>query len=143
MKNVLIILILFIYTGCQTNTTNKNKADKKEGTAKIELHQDFHNFGNLQAGETVAFSFKIKNSGNASLFIEKVETDCGCIKVEYPEEAIAPGKSDFMEVIFNSAGETGKVYKSITIFSNAENKEIKLAVAASVKNKMINLYSKI
>ncbi len=142
MKNVLIILILVSFLSCQTKTGKQNNTDQKVGVAKIEVVQDFHNFGNLQAGETVAFSFKIKNIGNTSLFIEKIETDCGCIHAEYPKEAIEAGESDFIEIVFNSAGETGRIYKSISIFSNAENKEIKLAIAATVNNEMINLYSK-
>ena len=141
MRKLLIIVILFVTIACTHNQAKSTKSSTEGGIAKFEFLQDFHNFGNLQAGETVAFSFEFKNSGNSKLLIEQIKTDCGCIQVEYPKEKIEPGESAYIEIIFNSAGETGRIYKSITVYSNTEVKETTLAIAATVENELINLYT--
>ena len=141
MRIVTFIIICLLALACVNNKSNSADSPKEEGIAKFEILQDFHNFGDLKAGETVAFSFEIKNTGNTGLLIKKLETDCGCIDVEYPKEKINPDDSAYIEVIFNSAGEVGRVYKTITVFTNAEE-EGSLAISATVKNELINLYSK-
>jgi len=142
MKHLLFILILLGTAGCQ-GTSNKTarQTRKKPGTVKFVFQEEFHNFGPLQAGEVVVYSFAVKNEGTAGLKMENAKTDCGCITVDYPNETIQPGKTGYVDVEFNSAGETGNVYKEIVITTNAEKKEIKLAIAAQVKNELINIYS--
>jgi hypothetical protein len=142
MKNQVLIILLCTVFACQ-NTGKKEAAPATEnqGTAKFGFQEEFHNFGLLQAGEVVAYSFQFTNTGDGSLVIEKVEADCGCIKVNFPKEAIAPGKTSWVEVVLNTAGETGQVYQELEVFANTDAGKIKLAVAATVQNEMINLYS--
>lgn len=143
MTKLAAILLIFTVLGCKS--TGKEKSNKKltkEGTPKFEFQEEFHNFGKLQAGEVVAYSFHFTNTGDGPLVIERVEKDCGCMEANFPHKPIQAGESDFIEVVFNSAGETGKVYKELIIHSNAEKDEPKLAIAAMVDNEIINLYSK-
>ena len=143
MTKLAAILLIFTVLGCKS--TGKEKSNKKltkEGTPKFEFQEEFHNFGSLQAGEVVAYNFQFKNSGDGILTIQKIDSDCGCLVVNFPKEEIAPGKSDYIEVIFNSAGETGNVLKEFEIYANIPAGTINLAIAATVKNEIINLYSK-
>lgn len=143
MKTIGPIILLLLAFACQNATQKKQESSSEnQGVPKFAFLQEFHNFGTLQAGEIVAYSFQFTNTGDADLMIEKAESDCGCITVEFPREAIQPGKAGNVEVIFNSAGEVGKVYKEIILFSNVEQKETKLAIAATVQNELINIYSK-
>ena len=142
MKQLLFILILLGTAGCQGTSNKKDsQAKKKQGTVKFVFQEEFHNFGPLQAGEVVVYSFAVKNSGTAGLKMKNAKSDCGCITVDYPKEIIQPGETGYVDVEFNSAGETGNVYKEIVMTTNADKKEVKLAIAAHVKNELINIYS--
>jgi len=143
MKNITAIAMLLVLVSCQNkNSQPSDKTTTNSGTPKFEFQEEFYNFGGLQAGEVAAYSFRFKNSGNGPLIIDKIESDCGCVTVHFPQKPIAPGKSDFIEVVFNSAGETGRVYKEIIVFANTLPPTTKLAIAATVNNELINLYSK-
>ncbi|WP_299580199.1 DUF1573 domain-containing protein [uncultured Sunxiuqinia sp.] len=143
MKYLATICVLLIALSCQ-NSSRKGavKTSTKTGTPKFEIQERFYNFGQLQAGEVVAYSFHFTNSGDGALLIEKVETDCGCLNTHFPKEPVAPGESGYIEVVFNSAGETGRVYKELQVVANTQPEITKLAVAATVENELINLYSK-
>ncbi|WP_339736721.1 DUF1573 domain-containing protein [uncultured Sunxiuqinia sp.] len=143
MKNTTAIFMLFILVGCQSkNSKPSDKTTSNSGTPKFEFQEEFYNFGSLQAGEVVAYNFQFTNLGDGVLMIDKIESDCGCITSHFPEKPIDPGTSDFIEVVFNSAGETGRIYKEIRIYANTQPEISKLTIAATVENEIINLYSK-
>ena len=142
MKRLATIGFLFFACACQTTTKRApEETSSNQGKAKFAFQQEFHNFGTLQAGETVAFSFRFTNTGTAGLIIEKAESDCGCITVKYPQGSIKPGEQNRVEVVFNSAGEVGRIYKEVILISNAEQRETKLAIGAKVENEWINIYN--
>lgn len=142
MKKIIAISFL-ILIACQNRQKESSTGSKdQDGIPEFEFREEFHNFGSLQAGEVVAYSFQFTNSGTGSLEIEEIEKDCGCLEVNYPLQPIAVGETDFIEVVFNSDGETGRVYKELLIHSNAKSSPAKLAIAATVENEIINLYSK-
>lgn len=135
--------MLLVLAGCQSkNSKPSDKTTTNSGTPEFEFQEEFYNFGSLQAGEVVAYSFQFTNPGDGVLIIEKIESDCGCITSHFPEEPIEPGISDFIEIVFNSAGETGRIYKEIRVYANTQPEISKLAIAATVENEIINLYSK-
>ena len=135
--------MLLVLAGCQSkNSKPSDKTTTNSGTPEFEFQEEFYNFGSLQAGEVVAYSFQFTNLGDGALIIDKIESDCGCITSHFSEEPIDPGTSDFIEVVFNSAGETGRIYKEIMVYANTQPAISKLAIAATVENEIINLYSK-
>ncbi|MEL7587399.1 MAG: DUF1573 domain-containing protein [Prolixibacteraceae bacterium] len=138
-----IVTLMFLY-GC-TGTKNRDAGqhEKNTGTATVAFQEEFHNFGSLVAGEVAVYSFALNNTGTTALIIQKAETDCGCVTIDYPDTAIKPGETGYLDVTFNSSGETGKIYKEIIVTTNAAGeKEVKLSITAQVKNDMINIYSK-
>ncbi|HKJ42566.1 MAG TPA: DUF1573 domain-containing protein [Sunxiuqinia sp.] len=143
MKTIVAILLILLGVACQNSESRHKKATNEiNGTPKFEFQEEFHNFGSLEAGEVVAYNFKFTNTGDGTLHIKKAEAECGCLTVNFPKKGIAPGQSDFIEVVFNSAGETGTIYKDVVLFSNAAEANTKLTISAQVKNEVINLYSK-
>jgi len=142
-RNFIVILTLsFLFGSCSRTEKPAAESQKNTESPAFVFPEEFHNFGSLQAGEIVSYSFCFKNTGPSGINVENTETDCGCITVDYPKEEILSGDSAYIDVIFNSAGEAGKVYKEVTISMNADGKKkIKLAIAALVKNELINIYS--
>ncbi|TDN97183.1 DUF1573 domain-containing protein [Sunxiuqinia elliptica] len=143
MNKLFSIALVLILSACQNNTKQNNKQGQADtAVGEFAFQEEFHNFGNLQAGEVVAYSFQFENSGEGKLIINRIETDCGCIETHFPKEAVATGQKGLIEVVFNTAGETGKVYKELLIYSNTKEEPEKLAIAANVENEFIKLYSK-
>jgi hypothetical protein len=139
MKRILLAYALFSLLACQNRNTREGSsaAGNPEEEAKFEIHKEFHNFGTLQDGEIVSYSFWFKNSGEAPLLVTGTDTDCGCIQVSVPEKMTMPGDSAYVEVVYNSAGDVGKVLKTVTVFGNTEKKKVQFHIVANVKNKWI------
>lgn len=135
---ILVIVVAFSCSQAKKQAPSSEK-EKVEGLAKFVNQEEFHNFGDLQDGEVVSYSFWFKNQGDATLKITGSETDCGCIQLTVPEKDIMPGDSAYIDVMYNSAGDVGQVLKTVTLFTNADKKEIKLYIQANVKNKWIDL----
>ena len=140
MKTSFILLIFFGLTSCKSTVKTDQSASQIIGNPKFAIQEEIHNFGTVQTGELVSYSFKFSNTGNRDLVIKNIEVDCGCLRIEYPKEAVKSGDYNYIEVLFDSAGEVGKVLKEVRIYTNAGEKAISLIVTANVENELFNLY---
>ena len=143
-----ITILTFVLTGliissCNSGTKKTLPSEKSQqsGAAKFAFSEEIHNFGTLNAGEIVSFTFVFKNTGTKTLTITDVDSGCGCTEVNIPERTILPGEEGQIEVIYNSAGEVGRTLKTVTLFSNAEQPQKQLFIKANVKNDRIKIYS--
>lgn len=144
LKYINLLAIVFLMLAACSSGEKKAQPAKKEtgtGVAKFVFSEELHNFGSLTAGEIVAFTFTFKNGGTKSLTIKEIKTSCGCTEVKMPNKPIGPGEEGYLEVIYNSAGETGKQLHTITIFSDADQPKKQLYIRATVKNELIEIYS--
>jgi hypothetical protein len=134
---------LILISSCSSGPKKRLPAnqDNETGVAKFVFSEEIHNFGSLKAGEIVSFTFVFRNEGTKTLTIRNVDSGCGCTEVKIPNKEIEPGKEGQIEVIYNSAGEVGKQLKTITLFSNAEQKQKQLFIKANVTNELIEIYS--
>ncbi|HZL08944.1 MAG TPA: DUF1573 domain-containing protein [Prolixibacteraceae bacterium] len=136
-----MVFILFLFGSCNSETKKTaptNKSDES-GVAKFVFSEEIHNFGSLNAGEVVSFTFVFRNEGTKTLTITGFDSGCACTEVNIPDKIIFPGQEGQIEVIYNSAGEVGKQFKTITVFSNAKTKQ--LIIKANVTNEVIEIYS--
>ncbi|RIJ45877.1 DUF1573 domain-containing protein [Maribellus luteus] len=141
MRNIAGILILILAVSCspgkkrQDKTSDQSVADKQ---TTIVFDTDVYDFGTLKAGEMVVCTFTFTNTGTADYRIENIETECGCIEVQFPQEAVKPGQKGNVEVEFDSSGMVGREYKTIEIHGNS--KELKhLAIFAQVENDLLKI----
>ena len=142
--NSFVIIGLFaIFTTCINPAKIKTKvapeifSTKKKGPGRIVFDKEIHNFGTLKEGEIISYSFRFRNSGDSPFNIVKVEKSCGCIGVNYSSNAIMPGDSSIVEIVFNSAGEWGNLIREATIeTSDGEHKALK--IGAYIDNKQFN-----
>ena len=140
----LTFLMLFILANsCHSGTqkTAPTANTNESGVAKFVISEEIHNFGSLNAGEVVSFTFIFKNEGTRNLVITDIDSGCGCTKVNIPNKTIEPGQEGQLEVIYDSAGEVGKQLKVITVFSNAEPKQKQLYIKANITNEVIEINS--
>jgi hypothetical protein len=108
--------------------------------AKIQFSEVKHDFGNVQeAGGPVSCVFTFKNTGNAPLVIQNVETSCGCTSPEYTKEPVRPGKSGIVKATFDPSGRPNYFDKNLTVISNAENNRVILNIKGNVEAKVLTI----
>ncbi len=110
---------------------NEITADDNADTvnvAKIAFETPTYDFGEIEEGERVQYSFKFKNTGKKPLIIKSATATCGCTIPKPSKTPIAPGKIGEIPVTFNSSGKGPTVTKTITVVSNAypNTTEVKL-----------------
>jgi hypothetical protein len=141
MKKTVFIISVVLIISCHgkkpENKTNES-FPAKETVTEFEVNEEIHNFGKLNAGEIVIFSFVLKNKGKADLIIKKAEGDCGCITIKVDNKPVSPGKEKIIEVCFDTSGLFGKQYKPIEIEANTNEKIKTIAIVAEVKNEILD-----
>jgi hypothetical protein len=108
--------------------------------AKLQFANTKHDFGNVkEANGPVSHVFTFKNTGNAPLVIQNVETSCGCTSPEYTKEPVLPGKSGIVKATFDPSGRPSYFDKTLTVVSNAENNRVVLNIKGNVEAKVLTV----
>ena len=106
--------------------------DDKTRMPKMEFEQTTHDFGKLIQGEKVSFTFKFKNTGNASLVLAEVVPSCSCTVAQFTKTPVQPGEEGTITVNFNTETKKGVVRNSVTVQANTYPSETKLEMTAMV-----------
>lgn len=129
MKKQLLIIpfILFLFSlGIFLNSCishNITSIKSKNDSAVFRFVSTTKNFGYIKEGFVSNYTFEFENTGNANLLIDTVETECNCTVADYSTNSIMPNDKGFIKVIFKSSGNLGSFNKTITVFSNATEKQ--------------------
>lgn len=118
-----------------TSTINNNLSATENSDIqepKIKFKSTDHEFGTIIEGESVAYTFRYTNNGNADLVITDAKASCGCTVPKFSKEPIPPGGKGEVEIIFNSAGREGKVNKTITVLANTQPNTHTLRITGEV-----------
>jgi hypothetical protein len=110
-------------------------ADGEDGKArmpKMEFEQTTHDFGKLIQGEKVSYTFKFKNTGNASLVVSAVVPSCSCTVAQFTKTPILPREEGTVTVNFNTETKKGMVHNSVVVQANTYPSETKLTLTAMV-----------
>ena len=119
--------IIALFIACNSNKTATDTSQKdtvavqidSTSAAAITFEQITYDFGQVNEGDKVSYQFKFKNTGKSPLIISNAMASCGCTAPDYPKTPVAPGQDGLISVLFNSANQSGKQNKIITITSNA------------------------
>ncbi len=132
MKKILIFLlpILFIFS-CSSDEKKSVQVDTGD-TTTVDFYNSEFDFGTIDQGEQVSYSYKFKNTGKKPLLIREVHTSCGCTASSYSKEPVSPGEDGFVDVTFKSAGKRGNQYKVITVVGNTDPEKIELIIKGNV-----------
>ncbi len=108
-------------------------------TTTIKFENDTYDWGTVMDGEKVTHVYKFTNTGNEPLIISNAKGSCGCTVPEWPKDAIAPGKSGEIKVVFNSQGKGAKGGKEdskrVTITANTDPADTYLTIKGKVDKK--------
>ncbi|MBK9735095.1 MAG: DUF1573 domain-containing protein [Saprospiraceae bacterium] len=105
----------------------------------IKFEEETYDWGKVMDGEKMTHVFKFKNTGKEPLIISNAKGSCGCTVPEWPKDAIAPGKSGEIKVVFDSKGK-GAVggkddSKRVTITANTDPAETFLTIKGKIDAK--------
>lgn len=152
-KNILLIVIITFLslTSCQKQrgvdpTTGLSFESQNENTIKMPaksnlpetsmtFEKEVHDFGTVNEGDKVDYTFNFINSGKNDLQITNAVGSCGCTVPEYPKELLKPRASGKIKVSFNSAGKSGKNEKSVTLTANIANQYQVIKIKANIEPK--------
>lgn len=100
-----IIFIVFAVFGYLKSVPGVE--DSGEQYSVIEVVPDFFDFGEIQYGEIVNYTFVVKNSGNDVLEIRRLSTSCACTSAEIEKEILNPGEETNLFVTYDTGLMTG------------------------------------
>lgn len=85
---------------------------------KIVCDQPDYDFGQAEPGSNVTHQYIIKNAGDLSLELKRVQPSCGCTIVKTSQQYIKPGETSTIDASLNLTGRSGHQDKHIIIESN-------------------------
>jgi hypothetical protein len=94
-----------------------------------------HDFGTINEGQVVEYTYAFKNTGEAPLIIQTAKPSCGCTAPAWSKEPIPPGGTGFVKASFDSKGKPGIQNKTITVMANTYPKQTVLRFKAMVTPK--------
>ncbi len=138
MKRLWIIFVFLLVGtflwGCHNPAVSKNIKPKYSNTPPtFAFSEEMHNFGDLGQGDVVSYTFVFKNTGGKDLRIQKVDAGCSCTNVKWPQTAIQPGQEGRIETTLNTSGESGDLFKMVTVYANTLEHQKELTLIGNVK----------
>lgn len=109
---VMIVSIMFlVFSHSKISASNEN--------AKIVFTEESHDFGKVEQGPVLEYSFKFTNEGDKPLVIESVQPACGCTGATFGDKTeYAEGERGEIKITFNTQGRTGHQEKHVTVMTN-------------------------
>jgi hypothetical protein len=90
-----------------------------------------HDFGKIEQGKPVAYTFKFTNTGNAPLVISQAKGSCECTKAEFSPAPIPPGKTGWVKAIYD-ASKPGAFNRNVTITANTDGGPVHIQIKGEV-----------
>ena len=145
MKRIFLLATVALVASCghsgtdaagriqQSNLEAAEKlAEQDTQFPQIKFEETTHDFGEIKQNVEVQTLFQFKNTGKVPLVITNASSSCGCTVPEYPKEAIAPGESGAIKVVYNGSGKDA-ITKTVTLTTNTEQGSEMLTIKAFVK----------
>ena len=122
-----LLIVIHAVVGVQSETSHP----------KIELLEPkVFDFGKISEGEKVSHKFRFSNTGDAYLEIYQVKSSCRCTASLLSDKIIEPGAIGELQMTFYSAGYTGKIVRTASIYSNdPKTKKAKVTLTGYVERK--------
>lgn len=101
----------------------------------IMFREELFDFGTVKEdGGQVTHEFVFTNATNRPLRILAVQASCGCTTPGWSKDAVAPGKTGFIQASYNPKGRPGYFNKTLTVTSDVDTNPIVLQIKGNVSN---------
>lgn len=102
----------------------------------FKFKEETHNYGSVPEGPKAECDFEFTNTGKKAITISNAVGSCGCTVPQWPHEPILPGKKGTIHVSYNTEGRAGRISKTVTISSDAQQKSMVLSITGEVTPKV-------
>ena len=85
---------------------------------RVLAEAGFYDFGEALGGSEIKHTFRLKNIGQKSLKIERVEQSCACTATLVSKDEIPPGQFGIVEAVLKVPSENRQVEESINVYTN-------------------------
>lgn len=104
-----VFALLLLLTSCE----------KKLVPVDVEIKDPIRHYSPVIQGENLGVTYEIENKSDEPLFIQEVQTSCGCIipRNDLPI-VILPHKTGFLRLTYNSIKNTGFVEHYVWMYGN-------------------------
>jgi hypothetical protein len=100
-------------TGTVVKSTDVSGADPV-----IHFPETQHDFGKVNSGDKVNYTFRFVNKGESPLVIKDIKTSCGCTAALLSLDNLQPGQEGTLMVELDTKNRSGKMSRTITVQSN-------------------------
>ena len=118
-KTILLLIPFFTMGLAQAkgeNTFKKSATTETRQQGTVEFDTYAWDFGIVNAAKgAVCHTFTLTNKSDRDVSIARDITGCECVVAQYPHEAIAPGASAEVLVVFNPSNSLGKTYRHVEL----------------------------
>jgi hypothetical protein len=119
-----------------TPATQPIQDEKPEGPLPtFTFNTTEHDFGTINEGQVVEYTYSFKNTGQAPLIIQNAQGSCGCTVPEWSKEPVPVGGTGFVKAKFDSNGKPNVQNKTVTVTANTWPKQTVLRFKAMVTPK--------
>src|SRR5688572_8968843 len=88
-----------------TTAAQPAEDQKPEGPLpSFQFQTTDHDFGTINEGQVVEYTYSFKNVGDAPLIIQNAQGSCGCTVPEWSKDPIPAGGTGFVKAKFDSNG---------------------------------------
>ena len=101
--------------------------------AEIKFDKEVFDFGKIDPLSPVDYTFFFENTGTEILYIDSIDTECGCTVPNVTKTTIPPGESSEIHVSFDPKGKSGLVSKTVSIYTNASEEPKVITITAEIE----------
>ena len=133
-KLLYLSLVTLLIVACQSNRQGQKSQESRDSLKgvssdisnagpQIKFDTIYFDLGSLEIdGPNQTREFLFANTGNAPLVINKVESSCPCLDIDYPKDAIASGaRSKITMTLKMNELSSGQFYRSAFVYTNASD----------------------
>lgn len=125
--NVLASLLLGAAGGLAVPVPHEEPPTQSQTNApgpRIVFADPVYDFGRVQSGDLVKYTFVFTNTGDQTLEVTAVQPSCGCTTAGDWTRKAEPGETGKVAIQFNSANFNGPVIKTVSVTSNEKQKPV-------------------
>ena len=93
-------------------------SETSAGTPTIYFTETQHDFGKVNEGDKVNYTFNFANKGSSVLTIKDIKTSCGCTAALLSQDNLTPGQEGTLKVELDTKNRSGKMSRTVTVNSN-------------------------
>lgn len=109
----------FVITATVLDDFSEMTKEQLEQAPAVQLSKSDGVFIDTQAGEIVEMLFRVKNTGQDSLFIRSVDYSSTALKVEIETKVLSKGQDAVVKVFFDTKHKKGYQNEQISLITNA------------------------